>query len=244
MSTRWLSAAIVCAAIGVLAPQRTCGQAAGAGRDFTLTVSGSGEVKARPDAAYVTVGVINQGKRAQEASQANAAATEKVMAALKQQGIAEKDLQTSNYGVQPIYENRPGREPLITGYQVSNQVRAIVRDLSKVGSVIDAALDAGANNIQGVYFGLENHAEAQAGALTEAVRDARRKAETLAKAADVKLAGIRQIQEGGFVRPVPLMAETPMMGRAAATPIAPGELTVSASVTIVFAIAPGGGIGK
>lgn len=204
----------------------------------TMTVSGTGESKANPDVAYVTVGVITEGRKAQEAAQSNATLTTKVMDALKKQGIADKDLQTSNYNVSPRYENRPGRgDQIIIGYTVSNQIRATVRKLNAVGTVIDAALDAGANNVQGVYFGLEAKSKAESEALTLAVAEARRKADTLAKAAGVRITGVLQIHEGGFIRPVPVYDRMEMLGaRAAATPIAPGELTVSANVTIVYTI--------
>ena len=205
----------------------------------TLTVSGSGEAKAAPDVAYVTVGVVTQGKQAKEAAQANAATTQKVMEALKKLGIVEKDLQTSNFSVQPLYENRPDREPVIVGYQVSNQVRSTVHKLGDVGNVIDASMEAGANNVQGVSFGLEARSEPESKALAEAVQEARRKAETLAKAAGVRITGVAQIHEGGY-SPRPLM-ETGATFAAArvATPISPGELNVNANVTVVFNIAPG-----
>lgn len=216
--------------------------AAGLGQDRqlqnTLTVTGTGEAKASPDVAYVTVGVITEGRRAQEAAQANAALSQKVMAALRKLGIAEKDLQTSSFSVSPRYENRPNREPVITGYQVSNQVRATVRKLNQVGDAIDSALDAGANNVQGVYFGLEARSKPESEALAQAVSEARRKADVLARAAGVRITGVAQIHEGSGPRPVPLVeGRMEMMSARAATPVAPGELSVSATVTIVYSIA-------
>jgi uncharacterized protein len=207
----------------------------------TLVVRGDGEVMAKPDVAYATVGVITEGKRAQDAAQANTALTQRIIDALRKQGIAEKDTQTSNYSVQPRYENRPNREPVIVGYQVSNQVRATVRDLVKVGAVIDAALEAGANNVYGVTFGLQERERYTSDALTAAVQEARRKAETLARAAGVRLLGVVQIQEGGSVRVPMLQDRMEFAARGAATPIVPGELTVNASVTVIYNIAQNGG---
>lgn len=207
-----------------------------------LRVSGVGEARSNPDVAYVTVGVITQARKAQEAARANAEATQKVVDALRRQAIAEKDIQTSNYSVQPMYENRPSGNPAIIGYQVSNQVRATVRKLNTVGSVIDAALDAGANNVHSVYFSLEERAEAEAEALTKAVQDARRKAETLAKAAGLRIVSVLQINEGGAYRPVPMLEARMDMAAGvggAVTPISPGELTVTANVGMVFETAPG-----
>jgi uncharacterized protein len=240
-TVRFLTAVLTLAAsTAVLDPAAAQDNAANRERN-TLIVRGQGEVSARPDVAYTTVGVITEGKRAQDASQANAAGTQRVMEALRKQGIAEKDIQTSNYSVQPRYENRPNREPVIVGYQVSNQVRATVRDLTKVGPVIDAALEAGANNIYGVSFGLQDRARFTADALTEAVQEARRKADTLARAAGVRILGIAQIQEGTTARLPIVQEQMEFAARAAATPISPGELTVNAAVTITFNIAQNGG---
>ncbi len=220
------------------AQQAPIGPAPGpAARLPSLVVTGMGTVKATPDIAYVTVGVTTSGKRAQEASQANAAATEKVVAAVKLQGIAEKDIQTSSYNVQPVYrEGNFARG--IDSYQVSNLVRATVRKLAAIGKVIDSALDAGANNVQGVSFGLENRDPAEERALTQAVKEARRKAEIIARAAGVEIRGIQEIDSSNQGRPVPLyggFAGEAMSARAA-TPISPGELDVTATVTIVYRI--------
>ncbi len=205
----------------------------------TVTVTGSGEAHAAPDVAYVTVGVQTEARRAQEAAQANAAATQKVIAAVRQQGIAERDIQTSNYGVNPRYDNRPNGSVSIVGYQVTNQVRATVRKLGSVGAVIDAALDSGANVISGVSFGLENHARPEADALAAAVADARHKADTLARAAGLHVVGVLYIQEGLSARPVPILARGMAMNAASATPVEPGEMNVAASVTIAFTLAQG-----
>jgi uncharacterized protein YggE len=233
---------LLCALLGGFAMNTAAAQEAPPPKaeSNTLSVSGSGDAKANPDVAYVTLGVVAQGKRAQEAAKANAASTQKVMEALKTMGIADKDIQTANYSVQPLYENRPNREPVIVGYQVSNQVQATIRKLDTVGSLIDAALDAGANNVQGVSFGLEARAKPESEALQEAVKDARRKADVLAKAAGVRIIGVLRIQEGASFRPVP-MAEMAVLRAGvggAPTPISPGELTVHANVTIVYTIAP------
>ena len=207
----------------------------------TITVTGTGEAESAPDIAFVTVGVVTTGARAQDAAQANAALTTKVMDALKRLAIAEKDLQTSGYSVSPQYEQnpQPRREgPRIIGYHVSNNVQAKVRNLANVGKVIDAALEAGANNVHGVSFGLDAREKAESDALANAVTEARRKAEVLARAAGLRVTGVVQIQEGAGYRPMPVM-ETAMFrgGAPAQTPISPGELTISANVTVVFSMA-------
>jgi len=209
----------------------------------TITVTGIGETESAPDIAFVTVGVVTTGARAQDAAQANAAATTKVMTALKQLGIAEKDLQTSGYSVNPQYEQnpQPRREgPRIIGYNVSNNVRATIRNLANIGKAIDASLEAGANNVHGVSFGLDAREKAESEALTNAVTEARRKADILARAAGVRITGVVQVHEGAVYRPQPMMMETAMFrrGAAAETPISPGELTISANVTVIYSILP------
>lgn len=209
----------------------------GSGRAPRIVVGGSGTTKAPPDVAYVALGVITSGKRAQEASQANAAAADKIMAALRKQGIADKDIQTAGYSVQPVYRNNDYSKG-IDGYQVSNVVRATVRKLGTLGAVIDAGLDSGANNIQGVSFGLEKRDDAEERALTAAVHEARRKAETMAKAAGVRIMRVMEISTVYEGRPVPLMGgfAAEAMSARVATPVSPGELDVTANVTMTFGI--------
>jgi uncharacterized protein YggE len=206
-----------------------------------ITVTGSGSAKASPDVAYVSLGVTTTGKRAQDASQSNAAASDRVTSALKKMGIAEKDIQTANYYVQPVTDPRDGTK--ITGYQVSNIIRATVRKVENVGKAVDAGLEAGANNVQNVSFGLEKRDAAEAEALTAAVTEARRKAEVIAKAAGVRIVSIQEISTSYEGRPMPMMAG--FGGEAAmarvATPISPGEMEVAANVTMVFQITAGGG---
>lgn len=205
----------------------------------TITVNGSGNVKAKPDVAYVTIGVVTQATKAQDASEANAALSQKVAAALKSLGIANKDIQTSQYSIYPRYDNRPGKGQNIIGYDVSNTVRACIHDLGMVGKTIDTALSAGANNVQGVTFDLEKKDKSEDAALAEAVKDAKRKADVIASAASVKIVGVQQIQEGSSYRPVPVYAMSRMaLGGEATTPISPGEMTVSANVTVIYLIAP------
>lgn len=201
-----------------------------------LSVYGSGTAHAAPDVAFVTLGVTTTGRRAQDATDQNAATTQRVVAAMKDQGVAPKDIQTSNYSLQPLYKNNDAAAG-IQGYTVSNTVHATVRKTADAGKVIDAGLSAGANTVQGVSFGLEDRAAAEQEALTEAVREARTKADTMAKAAGVQLGGVLRI-EGGAAGPRPLEAGVGgVMFARAATPIEAGELTVTANVTILYRIA-------
>ncbi|HLK56697.1 MAG TPA: SIMPL domain-containing protein [Chthonomonadaceae bacterium] len=204
-----------------------------------LTVTGQGEVKIQPDKAEITIGVVTEDRSSRTAASANATASRKVQDAVRRSGIAQKDIQTLQYSIQPIYSSeavRPNgvqRPAVITGYRVSNQVRVTVRDLAGLGEVIDAASAAGSNTIDSIAFGREDPSSAENEALSKAVAAARRKADQLARAAGVRIMGIYEMNEGPIQRPYPMM-----FGRAdvaaAATPINPGEFTVTANVTIVY----------
>lgn len=202
-----------------------------------LLVTGHGEVRVQPDKADITIGVVTENRSSQAAAAANAAASQAVQKAIRGLGVADRDIQTISYSILPLttggYNNQ---KPAITGYRVTNEVRVTVRDLSKVGSIIDAASAAGSNSIDEITFGIQNRAPHQEDALAQAVGEARRKADRLARAANVTVTGIYEIDEGVPSRPGPV----PMMGRAmaaeVATPVAPGELTVAADVTIVYQI--------
>jgi uncharacterized protein len=206
-----------------------------------LTVTGQGEVKAKPDKADITIGVVTENKSSQVAAKENAEASKRVHDTVKKLGIADKDIQTVNYSVQPLMvypgQGEPRRKPEITGYRVYNQVRVTVRDLPKMGDILDAATQAGSNTIEGIALGLQDPTANEDMALEKAVREARRKADRMAMTAGTRILGVYEINEGTNVRPIPVM-----YGRAgaaaedAATPIQPGELTVTATVTIVYEI--------
>jgi uncharacterized protein YggE len=206
-----------------------------------LTVTGQGEVRIKPDKADIVIGVMTEDKSSQTAVKANADASQKVQAAVKQQGVVDKDIQTVNYSVQPLMvggggfggDQRPNVKPAITGYRVNNQVRVTVRDLSKMGDILDAATNAGSNTIENISFGREDQDAAENEAMGKAVADARRRADILAKAAGVRLIGILEINNSPAFRPVAAY-DNSMVFKAAATPIALGELSVTSSVTIVY----------
>ncbi len=209
-----------------------------------LTVSGQGNVKVKPDKMEVTLGVVTEDKSSQAASRANAEAAQKVQAAVKKAGIAEKDVQTVNYSVSPVYSDAiptpPGvkqQPPHITGYRVYNQVRIVVRDLAKMSDVLDGATAAGSNTIEGISLGLEDQKAAEGLALENAVLDARRKADRLAKAAGTSILNILELSDNtGYERPRMMTLSRRMDAGGAATPIAPGELTITANVTIIYGI--------
>lgn len=205
----------------------------------TLTVSGQGEVKAVPDRADLSAGVTTTAATAKDALAANSRAMNAVFDTLKRAGIPEKDMQTSNFSVYPQYQEcKPDTTcpRQIVGYQVSNTVSVSV-DMAKTGAVLDALVSSGANDIGGVSFSIRDPGSLMAEARAAAVKDAVARAETYAKAAGVKLGPILSIQEGEGEAPSPVYAKmVTVTAMRAAPPMAAGEQTVSASVTITWTI--------
>jgi len=159
-----------------------------------------------------------------------------VMAALKKQGIADKDMQTSGFSVWTDQAYAPDGTRGEISYRVSNQVNVTIRDLDKVGSVLDAAMEAGANSIYGVTFSLDDNTPAQSDARKKAVANARDKAQELAKLTDLKLGNVVSVSEviGDNSYYAGVNAASMSMGGGGG-PIAPGELEVSVHLQIVYA---------
>lgn len=204
----------------------------------TITVSGTGEVFAAPDRATVSVGVTTEAAEAAAAMRENSAAMAAVMARLGALGIAERDLQTSSISLSPRWEG-PGpadSAPRITGFVASNMLTVVVRDLEALGGVLDAALGDGANTLGGLVFGIADDAALRDGARRAAVADAAAKARVLAEAAGVTLGPVQEIVEGGdFGGPMPRARMD--MAMAEAVPVAPGEVGLTVTVTMTWAIA-------
>jgi uncharacterized protein YggE len=190
----------------------------------------------------VSVGVETSGETVAEAVDENTAKMESILAALRGTGVDEKDIQTMNYSIQldRYPESLPrsnGSEPEETAstYRVSNMVTVTVRDLDNVGAVLDAVVEAGANNVWGVSFGLDDPSIAQAAARADAIADAEARAQSLAELSGLDLGPVMSISEvvsGGGV-PVPMVAE---MAMSAAGPISPGQLEVSYRVQVTYFI--------
>ncbi|MEY4981928.1 MAG: hypothetical protein RIR62_194 [Pseudomonadota bacterium] len=202
----------------------------------TLTVTGEGMAEATPDLATISMGVTTQGDSAAAAMAANTAALQAVMDRLVAAGIEARDIQTSNLSLNPNWtQSADGSQSVISGYIASNQVTVRVRDVAKVGPVLDAAVADGANTLNGISFGLQDDSALREEARTEAVADARARAQTLAGAAGVQLKRIVSIAEGGgFAPPQPMYRmEAAMAGD---VPVAGGEVGVTASVTVIYEI--------
>ena len=201
----------------------------------TITTTGHGEVKAVPDVATVNAGVTTNAPTAAAALSANSARMNQVFGALGKLGISDRAIQTAGFSVSPQYTNGDGNNPRrLTGYQVNNEVRVRLEDIARVGATLDALVGAGANQMNGIGFDIANPAPVLEKARTQAIADARARAETYARAAGVTLGPIISISEGASEAvPRPMFR---VMAMNAPTPIAPGEQSITADVTVVWEI--------
>ncbi|MEZ4580803.1 MAG: SIMPL domain-containing protein [Caldilineaceae bacterium] len=234
-------AALIVALFAVPVPAfaQDAGNAAPAG---TIVVVGEGTVRLEPDIARANIGVDVLKPSVREASAENRAIVEAVMDALQEQGVAPEDMQTSGFSVfAERYGPEGPRAEEDTLYRVTNSITVTIRDLEKVGAILDAAVEAGANNIYGVEFKLENTDDAKAEARKLAVEDAGVKATQLAEYAQVSVGNIVSISQviggnGGLY----LGAREQFaagLGGGGGTPIVPGQIEVNETVQITYAIA-------
>lgn len=207
----------------------------------TLTLSSFGEARTAPDQAVITMGVTTQAPTAAEALAQNRIRMTAVIAAIRAQGVAERDIQTTNLDVQPQYfHGSNGREPpRITGYQVGNQVTVLVRNLARLGASVDAVVRSGANQIHGISFGLQNVEGRSDEARRRAIENVRRKAEIYAAAMGMRIVRLVNLSESGGYTPRPMaqFARMEATTDAASTPIQTGELQVRVDVTAVYELA-------
>lgn len=224
-----LAFAVVIAALAALAPLHA------APLEKLVSVSGEATIAVAPDSAIIRVGVSSVGKSAREASEANARQMTAVLAAIRQSGVEDRDVQTSQLSLQPQYDpNRAGTARL-TGFLAGNQVSIKVRDIGKLAPVLDSAIAAGANEMSGIEFVVSEQSRMLDRARGEAIADARRKAELYAQAAGAKLGPVVAItEEGAAPRPVPMMVAR----QGSAVPIAPGEQTLRVTVSVSYELAP------
>ncbi|PTL83545.1 hypothetical protein DAT35_15980 [Vitiosangium sp. GDMCC 1.1324] len=213
----------------------------------TLRVEGTGEVKVAPDEAFIDLAMETLAPTAKAAGEENARKMDKVIAALVQAGIPRKEIETRNYTVSPEYQPpaKPDEAPKLKGYRVSNVVEVHVRELARVGTLLDTALGAGANRVESVRFGLSKPETVQGDALRNAVERARQSAQVLATSLGVKLGPVLDASTVTEPQhPIPVVGRFEL-SRAAdvTTPIQPQEQTVQATVTLVFSIEPGPGPG-
>jgi uncharacterized protein YggE len=202
----------------------------------TITVSGEGRVSLPPDVVSMQFGVDVLDPELGAAQTAAAERMDAVIAALQAAGVAERDIQTSGYSIS-VERNYERADQPITGYRVSHTVSAKVRQIDQAGAVIQAAVDAGANNIYGVWFALDDPAEAVRQARERAVADAKARAEELARLTDATLGPVQAVVEG-YSPATPYIAGAGYAedARSAAPTISPGQTEVVVTVTVSYAI--------
>lgn len=210
----------------------------------TLTVTGQGEVEAPPDRAVVRMGAVVQAPQAAAAqkavSQVMLQALDKVQAA----GITKEAVRTVDLSLTPVYQHskpeQEAAEPRIVGYRASNSIEVKIDDLQRIGQVIDAAVAAGANQVQSIDFQLRDDTAAQRKALARAAENARIKAESLAGAMGAQLGPVISAVESGSILPQPRfrMGRAALAEASAETPIQPGELQIRATATIQYRLIP------
>jgi len=207
-----------------------------------LSITGQASVSARPDMATVTTGVVTEAKTAAEALQQNNAAMAAVTAAIKEAGIADRDLQTSGFAVEPVYtypsRNGGAQEaPRIDSYRVRNLLTIRVRDLAVLGGVLDRAVSVGSNQISSIAFDIDSKESLLDKARKDAVADALRRAEILSTAAGTRLGRVLSIAENSHYqppRPMMMMREAAMASDKAVVPVEAGELELSVMVSLTW----------
>ena len=230
-----LGALIAGAAAAPLAAQAVAPTPVAVIEGTRLDVVARGEVRRVPDLATISAGVVTQAPTAAQALADNAKAMDRVLAALKAAGIAERDVQTANIALEPQYRYGENVPPVITGYQARNTVSVRFRDIGKSGAILDALVKQGANQINGPSLSLANPDSALDEARVDAIAKARARAEIYAKTLGMRVVRIAAVSESNDVSGPPM----PMMfARAeasdAATKIVPGEQEIAVNVTVVF----------
>lgn len=222
-----------------------CTSLAAAGEpEPSISVSGEGEASVAPDMAIVSLMVTREGETAREALSANNRAMEEVLAAMRKRGIEDRDLQTSNFSIQPRYTQPPraasGERPApkIDGYTVRNGLTVRVRKLADLGEILDQSVSLGVNEGGGVQFTNADPSKAIEQARIAAVRDAMARAQTLAGAAGVKTGRILSLSEQSYMpRPAPMMRAASFAEAAAdSVPMAAGENSYRVNVQLSVAV--------
>ncbi len=207
--------------------------AGAATRARTITVTGVGEVRGRPDVADLSIGVSGRGATAAGALGTVSGRAEKVLGVLRDAGIADDDIQTNDLSIQPVFDG----QDRVAGYQASNTVTARIRDLSKAGATVDAATATAGDTIrlQGITFSIDDDSKLLATARTKATERARAQAEQLASGAGVEVGDVVSISEATSTSPV-TFSTGDAAAKAAETPVQPGSQTLSVSATVAFTI--------
>jgi uncharacterized protein YggE len=220
-----------------LSPAQSLERLIDTSNDRWVEVSGEGSVSAAPDFARVTLGVTTTAKNAGEAMAANAKSANALVSLIKAEGVAPADIQTSDLSISPVFSQpAPGQTsaPTITGYNVSNSVAVTVRDLPRLGALLDKAAGGGANSIYGIGFGHNNPSALLDNARPLAVADARRKAEIYANAGGARVGRLMVLTEEAGRQPPMAFSRAYASSATAPTPIEAGEDKLTVNVTARF----------
>jgi hypothetical protein len=235
LSHRRVSAAAILAGAVLVASQVHAQQPPSA-PEGRIIVTGTGSVHASPDNARIRSGVTTRAKTVKEASEANSKLMGAITTTLLDSGVAPTDIQTSRFSIQPTYAAaQPGVEPRLSGYSVSNQVGVVIRQISKVGDILERLVNAGANDIGNIEFINSDRSKLLDQAREAAVADARHKAELYARASGVSLGRVLTISEDA-VSGVPIRLAREAAMAAASVPIAAGENTLEARISVEYDI--------
>ncbi|SDZ86964.1 SIMPL domain-containing protein [Microbulbifer marinus] len=211
------------------------GDRAPAERGTLVSISASGEASKAPDIARISAGVVTEAEDSEKAMRDNAEQMDKLLKAIKKAGIDDKDVQTSGISLSPRYDYQQGRKPQITGYMARNTVSIKVREMEKLGDVLDDLAAAGANQINGPSLEIGEPEPVMAEARKQALEKAQARAEDYAKSLDMKVRRIVSVSESGNVGiPRPMMRAEMAAKDSAGTPVAPGETTLTVNLDLVF----------
>lgn len=212
----------------------------------TISFTGTGEVFVKPDLALITFSVQNEAKTVADAMSENTKKMNAVIDSIKKQGVQDKDLKTASFNISPRYEwpqirclsyPCPTGERVLVGYDVYQSLQVKIRNLEKVGSIIQSATDMGANDVSGLQFTVENEDELKSQARKQAIDEARAKAKELASQLGVNLGAITNFSESGsWPVPIPYFARAEMVGVGEAPQIQTGENKIEVTVTITYEI--------
>jgi len=225
-----------------VAHNTTTGHAVSAPEKRLLPVTASAQIKASPDKAIITAGVVTEGKNASETATENAAKMTAIYSALNQAGIVQTDIRTSQLSLSPRYDYESRKKPRIVGYTANNIITVTTRDLNKVSPIVDALVRSGSNNIQNVQFSLSDPEAVKAKLLEDTIKKARAKAQLIAKSAGITLGLLQSIKvnDGGYspynrsYDEVIVTATGGGGGGGVSTPISQGEITITATVNLVY----------
>ncbi len=238
LATPWLASTYLPARAGdqTIAPISATINASDAA---TIMVSAQADVRIAPDVATINAGVVTQAETADAAMTDNRTKMNAVFEALKKAGIADKDMQSAGITINPQYRYAENQPPVVTGYQASNTVNVTLRDMAAVGTVIDALVSQGVNQLNGPTFDVEDKDSALNEARTKAVGKARDRAKLYAEAAGVKITRLKNLSEQSMMSPqtpYPMMRMAAMDSAASSTPVAPGEVMLSVTISMTYEI--------